>query len=331
MTNPKNDQSIAKHILPFLEYCEIEKGLTDTTQRAYADFLKPFTTWLNKTGAAALQPQQLTADHIWKYRLYLSRKHKTATGKPLSKTTQGCYLMSLRALLTYFAYRDIPSLPSSKVTLPKQTPASVAFLANQDVHKLFDVPDTNTIIGLRNRAIMELFCSSGMRISELIALDQMQMAMLKRRSAEKTHELPITGKGGAARTIFVSPRSASWLKAYLDTRNDDYKPLFINYRSRTEQIRLSARSVQLMIVKAARLAGLPQHVTPHKLRHSYATDLLSHGADLRSVQELLGHKNVATTQIYTHVTNKQLRDVHKRFHDPENTNATETQIIGDNN
>ena len=171
--------------------------------------------------------------------------------------------------------------------------------------------------GLRDRAILETLFSSGMRISELVALDVEQLAGLlhDKPDAERTLELPIVGKGKHIRTIFISPRAARWIRAYLVSRGDDLKPLFINSRSRNpEERRLTPRAIQLLIAKYARLDGLSKKVTPHTLRHTYATDLLSHGADLRSVQELLGHKNVSTTQVYTHVTNKRLRDIHEQFH-----------------
>jgi site-specific recombinase XerD len=178
-------------------------------------------------------------------------------------------------------------------------------------------PDTAKPEGLRDRAIMETLFSSGMRIAELVALDIEQLAPLAsdRRETERTLELPIVGKGKHIRTIFISPRASHWIRAYLASRGDDLKPHFINGRSRNpESKRLTPRAIQLLIGKYARLAGLSKKVTPHTMRHTYATDLLSHGADLRSVQELLGHKNVSTTQVYTHVTNKRLRDIHEQFH-----------------
>ena len=172
---------------------------------------------------------------------------------------------------------------------------------------------------MRDRAILETLFSSGMRISELVALDVEQLApqmqVQDRQENERTLELPIVGKGKHIRTIFISPRAAHWIGAYLATRGDDLKPLFINSRSRNpESKRLTPRAIQLLIGKYARQAGLSKKVTPHTMRHSYATDLLSRGADLRSVQELLGHKNVSTTQVYTHITNKRLRDIHEQFH-----------------
>jgi len=258
----------------------------------------------------------LTAKHVWDYRLYLARTYKSPTGEYLGKKSQNYYLIALRALLNYLAEQDIESLPSSKVNLAKQkSEEAISFLEVPDVEKMLQIPDLKTPGGLRDRAIMELFFSSGMRISELLSLNVDQLSFLNDKSTSRTYELSIVGKGKHIRTIFISPRAAEWLRQYLKARRDVYKPLFINFRSKDEDNnRLSPRSVQSMISRCAMLAGISKKVTPHTLRHSYATDLLSHGADLRSVQELLGHKNVATTQIYTHVTNKRLRDIHEKFH-----------------
>ncbi|OGG60970.1 hypothetical protein A3C86_04445, partial [Candidatus Kaiserbacteria bacterium RIFCSPHIGHO2_02_FULL_49_16] len=210
----------------------------------------------------------------------------------------------------------ITTLPSSRIKLAKQTSDEiVSFLEVSDVENMMLVPDTKTPSGLRDRSIMELFFSSGMRISELVSLNADQMSFLKDKNTTRTYELSIMGKGKHVRTIFISPHSAQWLRKYLDSRGDVYKPLFINQRSKDpENKRLSVRYIQMMISRYAILAGISKKVTPHTLRHTYATDLLARGADLRSVQELLGHKNVATTQIYTHVTNKRLRDIHEKFH-----------------
>lgn len=304
------------HIFPFLDYCEIEKGLSNNTQRNYQQYLKLFTGWLATINEPALLPHKLTSEHIWDYRLYLARSYKTPRGEHLGKKSQNYYLIALRAFLNYLAERDIETLSAAKVKLAKQkSDETISFLEVSDIMAMLRVPDTNTTNGLRDRTIMELFFSSGMRISELVALDVDQMSMLRDGDTNRTYELSIVGKGKHIRTIFISPRSADWLRQYLKSRRDVYKPLFINHRSKNPDAnRLSPRSIQIMIRKAALLAGVSKKVTPHTLRHTYATDLLSHGADLRSVQELLGHKNVATTQIYTHVTNKRLRDIHEKFH-----------------
>lgn len=303
-------------ILPFLEYCEIEKGLSNNTQRNYEQYLKLFTGWLKKIGKSSLLPHELTAKHIWDYRLYLARTYKTPSGGFLGKKSQNYYLIALRALLNYLSDRDIETLSSSKIKLAKQKDDhTISFLEVHDVERMLAVPDTSTMAGLRDRAIMELFFSSGMRIAELTSLDSNQLSFLGDKSRTRTYELSIVGKGKYVRTIFISPRAAEWLRTYLAKRRDVFDPLFINLRSKDEDAkRLTPRSIQMMIARCAILAGLSKKVTPHTLRHTYATDLLTHGADLRSVQELLGHKNVATTQIYTHVTNKRLRDIHEKFH-----------------
>lgn len=317
----QSDEPISFYIVPFLEYCEIEKGLSDNTQRNYEQYLKLFIEWLKIAGLSRLKPHELTPEHIWDYRLFLSRKYKSRRGQPLSKKSQNYYLIALRSLLDFFAEKNLEALPSAKVKLAKQKDDhTVSFLDVNDIEKMVKVPNTNNANGLRDRAIMELFFSSGLRIAELCKLDVDQLSMLKDNDEHRTYELSVVGKGRHVRTIFISPRAATWLREYLKTRRDVWRPLFINYRTRPNpngaesERRLTPRSIQQMIARSAVLAGLSKKVTPHTLRHTFATDLLSRGADLRSVQELLGHKNVATTQIYTHVTNKQLRDIHERFH-----------------
>ncbi len=307
---------LREYLLPFLDYCEVEKGLSANTQRNYQQYLNLFIRWLKEVGQDNLKPHELSADHIWDYRLFIARQYKTPRGEYLSKKSQNYYLIALRALLAFLAERDIETLPASKIKLAKQKPdETISFLEVRDIEAMLQVPNTKNLQGLRDRTIMELFFSSGMRISELVALNQDQMSMLKDNATTRTYELSIIGKGKHIRTIFISPRAAQWIREYLKQRHDIDKPLFTNLRSRqSESNRLTPRSIQKMIQRCAMLAGVSKKVTPHTLRHTYATDLLEHGADLRSVQELLGHKNVATTQIYTHVTNKRLRDIHEKFH-----------------
>jgi site-specific recombinase XerD len=314
---------IIEYILPFLDYCEIEKGLSNNTQRNYNQYLKLFTDWLKKNKKENLLPHELTPELLWDYRLYLARTYITKNGGYLGKKSQNYYLIALRALLDFLADRDIQTLPSSKVKLAKQkTDETISFLDTRDVEAMLKIPDVKTLAGLRDRTIMELFFSSGMRISELVALDSDRLSFLKDKNPKRTFELSIVGKGKHVRTIFISPRAAEWLRAYLASRKDMEKPLFINIKpqgkNKDDDHRLTPRSIQTMISKCALLAGISKKVTPHTLRHTYATDLLGNGADLRSVQELLGHKNVSTTQIYTHVTNKGLRDIHEKFHGGKN-------------
>jgi site-specific recombinase XerD len=313
-----NQKPIGEYLLPFLDYCEVEKGLSNNTQRNYRHYLGAFIAWLNRSKNVQLRPEQLSAQHVRDYRLYLARQHKTPTGAYLGKKSQNFYLIALRALLRYFAEQDIESLPSSKINLAKQGgEGHISFLERSEIERMLDAAGDMSSASLRDRAIMEAFFSSGMRISELVSLNVGDVPILKsKKDANRTLELSIVGKGNRVRTVFLSPRASSSIRAYLAARGpDDHKALFINNHTKNpESRRLSARAIQSIISKYARAAGVAKKVTPHTLRHSYATDLLSRGADLRSVQELLGHKNVATTQIYTHVTNKRLRDIHEKFH-----------------
>src|SRR3954447_18002184 len=231
MKAPSNNNSLAEFILPFLDYCEVEKGLSDNTQRTYGHLLQLFTNWLHKAGNADLLPHELTAKHIWSYRLYLARSYKDAHGRHLSKKSQNSYLIALRALLDFLAERDIDTLPSAKIKLAKQKAgAPVSFLERRDLEQMLAVPDTATPIGLRDRAIMELLFSTGLRIAELVALNVNQVAFLNDKNSARTYELSIIGKGKHIRTIFISPRAAEWVRAYLAVRRDAYNPLFINHR-----------------------------------------------------------------------------------------------------
>lgn len=311
-----SDKTIIKHIDNFIDYCEIEKGLAEKTQDNYKRYLNIFVVWLKKNGKEDLLPHQLTAEDVWEYRLFLARKYKTRTGKNLSKITQNYYLVALRALLDYFTEKDIRSLPSSKVKLPKGAKQkTVKFLTLDQMRKLLETPDTNKKTGLRDRAIMEALFSTGLRIAELEKLDREQISF---KNIDEGMELTITGKGNRPRTVYFSPRALKWLKMYLDSREDMDPALFANLRARkdtkNDSKRLSARSIEKSVRRYGRLAALPIPVTPHVLRHSYATDLLTQGVDLRTVQEFLGHASITTTEIYTHVTSKRLREVHKKYH-----------------
>ncbi|OJI06500.1 hypothetical protein BK004_03380 [bacterium CG10_46_32] len=313
----KKQKPIKQCIIPFLDYCEVEKGLSDNTQKNYSQYLRLFVRWLDATNQSALLPHQLTQKGVWEYRLYLARTYKTPRGSALSKKSQNYYLIALRALLDFFSDRDIFSLPSSKIKLAKDHAGQqVSFLELPDMQKMLAIPDVDTLGGIRDRAILELFFSTGMRISELTALDRDHLSFLVAGSAERTIELSIIGKGKRVRTVYISARAAQWIKKYLHARKEDFsEPLFANLHSKNpEERRLSPRAIQTMISMCAKRAGIAKKVTPHTLRHTYATDLLAAGADLRSVQEFLGHKNVSTTQVYTHVTNKRLKDVHEKFH-----------------
>jgi site-specific recombinase XerD len=304
---------IQKHINNFLDWIDVEKGLSSKTQENYKRFLDRFLFWLKSSNLEALLPHQLTPEHIWDYRVFLSRQFTTNKGQPLKKNTQNYYLIALRALLGYFLAKDIVSLPPDKITLPRaDKERTVKFLSLDQLEKLFNAPNVKTEAGLRDRAMLETFFSTGMRIFELTSLNKEQIKVMPGVSEL---ELGITGKGGRARTIYFSKNAINWLTKYLQIRKDNEKALFINYRGRkTASRRLTSSAIEKIVKKYIIMVGLPITTTPHTLRHSFATDLLNQGVDIRIVQEFLGHKSILATQIYTHVTNKRLRDVHKKFH-----------------
>jgi site-specific recombinase XerD len=310
----KSKKPIKKHILEFLDYCEIEKGLAENTQKNYQRYLNKFLFFLKKQKKENLLPHELTYDDIRKYRLFLARHFNPKTKKPLSKISQNYYLIALRALLSYFSAIDILSLPADKIILSKdfKKEKTVKFLNLEQLQKLFLAPNTKTLIGLRDRAILETLFSTGLRVAELVALNRDQFLNIENK---KDYEVSIIGKGGYPRTVYFSERALYWLKEYLKTRKDKEKALFINYRAKKDaQSRLTVRSIERIVKKYAILAGIPIFTTPHTLRHSLATDFLNQGVDLRIIQEFLGHKSITSTQIYTHVTNKKLRDIHRQFH-----------------
>lgn len=318
----KSNIPIIKHVSPFLEYCEVEKGLSPVSTRNYHNFLQVFVNWLKDVQSSSLKPHELTPEHIWDYRLYLSRKKDASTGQLLRKTTQSYYLIAVRNLLRYFTDKDIISLPSEKIKLPKLTERErkIKFLNFDQLEKLMSMPDMKEIDGQRDRAILEVLFSTGLRVSELTSLNMRQFDLKNLLNGKfSDYELSISGKGGHTRTIYFSNRALKWLAQYLKARKDMFPPLFINYKKGDDDNdhRLTARSVERLVKKYTMMAGLPVDATPHTLRHSFATDLLTQGADMRSVQELLGHRNIVTTQIYTHVTNPHLRDIHKKFHSEE--------------
>jgi site-specific recombinase XerD len=312
---------IIGHIPAYLEYCEIEKGLSSKTQENYAKFLRKFSLWLKADNKEDLLPHQLTADDIWGYRVYLS-KSLNSKGSGLSKATQNYYLIALRGLMTYFTTKDIMSLPSDKISLPKDVKREkkVKFLTLEQIEKLLLAPDTQTPKGIRDRAILESLFSTGLRIAELVSLNVEQFANLKQK---KDLEISVTGKGSHTRTVYFSERALSWIKKYSEIRSNyctpDDKAMFVHVNSKpSDENRLTSASIERSVKNYAVASGIPLFTTPHTLRHSMATDLLSQGVDLRVIQEFLGHRNISTTQIYTHVTNKRLRDIHRQFHSGKN-------------
>lgn len=303
--------ALSQHITQFFEYLEVEKNSSKLTIRDYAHYLKVFENWFVMHHPES-SIEALNLDIIRKYRVFLSQK-VDQKGQPIKRVTQNYYVIALRSFLRYLIKNDIKTLEPSKIDLPKTESRSLKFLEREQIDRLVTMPDTSKIDGMRDRAILELLFSTGLRVSELVSLNHIQINLDRR-------EFGIIGKGRRSRIVFISERAAEWLKIYLDARKDTYKPLFIRYSgpeleaNEGEKMRLTARSVERMVKKYVRIARLPVDASVHTLRHSFATDLLTNGADLRSVQEMLGHKNIATTQIYTHITNKQLREVHKSFH-----------------
>jgi site-specific recombinase XerD len=295
----------------FLEYLEIEKNCSKLTIRDYRHYLDVFNEWFDTTlPGKSLEDLDLTL--VRKYRVFLSNRTYDKD-IPLKRVTQNYYVIALRSFLRFLVKNDYKTLEPSKIDLPKTESRSLKFLEKEQIDRLVTSIDTSKEEGIRDRAIFELLFSTGLRVSELVKLNHNQLNLERR-------EFGVIGKGGRARVVFISDRAADWVKRYMDKREDIFKPLFIRYSGAViednggERMRLTARSVERVVKKYVRITRIPVDATVHTLRHSFATDLLTNGADIRSVQEMLGHKNIATTQIYTHITNKQLRDIHKSFH-----------------
>ena len=292
----------------FLEYMEIEKGMSLKTVANYDRYLSRFFE------AMKIQsPQNITDDTVREFRLFLNRqpgvKVRGQQSTTLKKNTQNYYMIAIRVFLKYLMRHDIPSLSPDRIELAKLKERSLDLISVDELSRLIQGPDTSTEQGLRDRALLELFFSTGLRVSELCSLN--------RDLDLSRDEFSIRGKGEKIRVVFLSDGAKEIIKKYLSARKDMDEPLFIQMSYNTSDEgskRLTTRSVERIVKKYAIKAGISKKVTPHVLRHSFATDLLSNGADIRSVQMMLGHANIATTQIYTHITDKQLRDVHKKFH-----------------
>jgi len=301
-----------KLIEEFLEDLEIARNCSPLTLRNYRHYLGRFSLWLKKNFPKA-KLTSVNLEIIKKYRLFLAR-FIAPNGTPLSRSTQAYHLIALRSFFKWLIKNDWKVLAPEKIDVPKMPERSLKFLTTEQVSRLLAQPKISHPRGLRDKAILETLFSTGLRVSELVKLNRDQID-LKRR------EFGVVGKGGRARVVFLSASAAKWLGRYLATRTDSWKPLFIRLPGKNspaimdgEKMRLTARSIQRIVKKYVRKAKLPVDATTHTLRHSFATDLLMAGADIRSVQEMLGHKNIATTQIYTHVTNRQLRQIHEVFH-----------------
>ncbi len=291
----------------FLEYLEIEQNRSQKTIANYDHYLTRLSDY-----AGDITVTDINDELVRKWRLWLNRLG-TNTSDELTPTTTNYHLIALRSFLKFCAKRDIPALTADKIELARTKRKQVTFLNEEELQQVFTQPDITTLGGLRDRAILELLFSSGLRVSELVGLDR-EHINLKRR------EFMVRGKGQKDRPIFISAEAADWLQKYMDMRKDNTRPLFIRFSGNKKvdlsgnYHRLTARSVQRLVAHYALLAGITKHVSPHTLRHSFATNLLMNGADIRSVQAMLGHSNIATTQIYTHVTDPHLKSIHEQFH-----------------
>lgn len=294
------------YLADFLDYMEVEKGRSLKTIENYSLYLNRFYEF-----AGDIKVGKIDLDMVSKWRKWLNR-YRGEDGREISKTTQNYHLIALRSFLKYLARRDVKALAPEKIELATAKRPQVSFLDADEVMALFDVCDTSNIIGLRDRAILELLFSTGLRVSELVKLNIDSINLDK-------GEFSIRGKGQKDRPVYVSDSAKEALHNYLKARKDSYEALFVQASKRKNEdditiSRLTPRTIQRIVERYRTKAGITKHVTPHTLRHSFATDLLGNGADLRSVQSLLGHANIATTQIYTHVTDPQLKEIHKKFH-----------------
>lgn len=305
--------TLKEAVLRFLEYCELDKYLSQRTVRMYGYYLQFFEAWMTQQKKDATV-EDISEDTIRSFRLYLSNVYKNPHKGNLSRQSQNYFLIALRSFFKYLVKQKLKVIAPEMIELGKSRDRKIKFLSSEDLKRMFDAVETTSEQGIRDRAILEVLFSTGLRVSELVGLNKEHVNI-------KLGEFGVMGKGSKMRVVFLSDDAKNWLQRYLDARKDPYSPLFIRYAGpkpeeqlTPEKMRLSVRSVERLVDKYRKKAGLLQRIGPHALRHSFATDLLQHGADLRSVQEMLGHKNVATTQIYTHVTNPHLREIHQKFH-----------------
>lgn len=308
MTKKKQKYFLPDLIYDFAESIEVEGGRSTRTAENYTHYMQRFNDFVGH-----ITVDEITTETIRKYRLWLNR-YENANGEKLGVMTQSYHLIALRGFLQYLSKRDITSLPPNKIELPKTHRKQVTFLHVDEIERLISEIKTDDDAGLRDRAIIELLFSSGLRVSELVGLDR-DHVNTKRR------EFMVRGKGQKDRPVFISEAAAEHVENYLAVRTDSLVPLFISYSRNVQATstdgdfrRITPRSVQRMVSKYAKLAGITKHVSPHTMRHSFATDLLMNGADIRSVQNMLGHSDISTTQVYTHVTDEHLKEVHDKFH-----------------
>ena len=304
---------ISHYIDEYMVDLEVEKGRSKMTVKNYRFYLKRFAAW-----AQDPEPQEITLDMIRRYRLWLNRL-SDGHDAPLKRTTQNYHLIALRAFLKYLTRRDVPSLASEKIELARTPERQVSFLEGEELARLLDAPmqcAAQELMRVRDKAILEMLFSTGLRVSELCALHKGDIP-------QKRNDLTVRGKGGKLRVVFLSPEARAALAAYLAKRRDLSLYLFVRHdrasatsdaKKKGERVGMTPRSVERLVSRYAREAGIMKHVSPHTLRHSFGTDLLRSGADLRAVQELLGHASITTTQIYTHVTDKHLKEIYDAFH-----------------
>jgi len=289
----------------FLEYLEIEKGRAIRTVENYEHYLTSFFEF-----GKIKSPSDITDASVREFRLWLNRQitgNNRQNGNTVSKKTQNYYMIALRVFLKYLTKREIKSMPRDQIELAKTPERTLDLISPEELSRLLNSPSSNTLKDLRDKAILELLFSTGLRVSELCSLTN--------DFDFKRDEISIRGKGGKVRVVFISEEAKKAVKKYLDARKDMSDALFVQVGDEKEESQaLTRRSIERIVKQHAIKAGITKKVTPHVIRHSFATDLLNNGADIRSVQVMLGHANIGTTQIYTHVTDKHLRDIHKKFH-----------------
>jgi site-specific recombinase XerD len=299
---------VQKLVDDYLEYLAIEQNRSKRTIANYAHYLTRLLDYAGDINISDIDSELVRKWRLWLHELGSDRSDE------LGKATQNYHLIALRNFLKFCHKRDIEALSPDKIELANVKRKQVTFLDSAELHALLAKPNTEDISGLRDRAILELLFSSGLRVSELVGLDRSHINLERK-------EFMVRGKGQKDRPVFVSDDAAHWITKYLNKRTDNLTALFISYSGKSKASssgnyrRLTARSIQRMIARYALLAGITKHVSPHTMRHSFATDLLMNGADIRSVQAMLGHSNIATTQIYTHVTDPHLKSIHQRYHD----------------
>ncbi|OGC47589.1 hypothetical protein A2886_02260 [candidate division WWE3 bacterium RIFCSPHIGHO2_01_FULL_42_13] len=308
--------SLEKLLTNYLEYCEVEKNLSQNTIQMYDFYLRDFITWATETLKRDLTPDDINEELVRKYRIDLNRRISSKSHLEFKRSTQKNFLVALRAFLKYLIVKEhLDVMAPDEIILGKSEARIPKVLNEEQLDNLLNSQNLDKKSGIRDRAILEVLFSTGLRVSELVNLNISDINL-------NTGEFAVIGKGRKVRTVYLSESAKNWLRRYLGTRSDKFIPLFLRYSGKKmtdgdlegKSLRLTVRSVQRLVKKYTLRAGISVDATPHTLRHTFATGLLREGADLRSVQELLGHSNVSTTQIYTHVTNKQLKDVHKKFH-----------------